>query len=199
MYGDDGAAKSKRGWDMISRFEAAEYEIIPTETFKIMRNCSGCGSKAVYFNTNKIRVNANGKQVDVWLIYQCTKCKHTYNLPIYSRINKTRLNKAEYEALLQNDQDIVFQYGLDRVIFQKNNAVILEEPAYVLKDTGKDAQGDVIRFRNPYRLRIRYDRLIADCLKISRSEAKRFLENGVLVVDQTSENEVIFQYTPIRS
>ncbi|NLP08501.1 MAG: DUF1062 domain-containing protein, partial [Clostridiaceae bacterium] len=32
-------------------------------------------------------------------------------------------------------------------------------------------------------LRIRYDRLIAECLKISRSEAKRVLENGVLSVE----------------
>ena len=171
-------------------FEAAEYVIIPTETFRIMRNCSGCGSKTVYRSTNKVRVNANGKQIDVWLIYQCTKCKHTYNLPIRSRISKDSINKAEYEALLRNDQEIVYKYGLDRVLFQKSNAVILE-PAYVLRDTGEDMMGDVIRFRNPYHLRIRYDKLIADCLKISRSEAKRVLEMGVLSVDITEDGEII--------
>lgn len=26
-------------------FAATEYEIIPTETYKILRNCSGCGVK----------------------------------------------------------------------------------------------------------------------------------------------------------
>ena len=175
-------------------FEAADYEIIPTGIYKILRNCSGCGSKTVYRSTNKVRVNANGKQIDVWLIYQCTKCKHTYNLPIRSRINKNRLNKAEYAALLRNDQELVYLYGLDRGFLQKNDAEILEEPDYVLRDTGENTQGDVIRFRNPYHLRIRYDKLIAECLKIPRSEAKRVLESGVLSVEQPSCSEVIFQY-----
>jgi hypothetical protein len=175
-------------------FEAAEYEIIPTETYKIWRNCSGCGSKTVYCSTNKIRVNANGKLLDVWLVYQCSKCKHSYNLPIYSRINKNRLNKAEYEALLRNDQEIVHRYGLDRVLFRRNNVEILEELAYVLRGTGEDTERDVIRFRNPYHLRIRYDKLIAECLKISRAEAKKVLDNGVLTVMQPSDKEVIFQY-----
>lgn len=175
-------------------FEAAEYEIIPTETHKVLRNCPGCGGKTVYRSTNKVRMNANGKQIDIWLIYQCAKCKHTYNLPVRSRISRSRLNKADYEALLRNDQEIAYQYGLDRSLFQKNNAEILEEPAYVLRDTGEGAEGDVIRFRNPYHLRIRYDKLIAECLKISRSEAKRILENGLLSVEQPSDNEVIFQY-----
>ena len=111
------------------------------------------------------------------------RCKHTYKLPIYSRISKKRLNKAEYEAFLRNDREIVYQYGLDRVLLQKNNVEILEEPAYVLRNGGEDTERDVIRFRNPYHLRIRYDRLIAECLKISRSEAKRVLENGVLSVE----------------
>jgi hypothetical protein len=75
---------------------------------------------------------------------------------------------------------------LDRVLLQKNNVEILEEPAYVLRDSGEDTEEGVIRFRNPYHLRIRHDRLIAECLKISRSEAKRVLENGVLSVEVVS-------------
>lgn len=157
----------------MNRYKVAEYEIIPTETYKILRNCSGCGGKTVFCSTDKVRVNSNGKQIDIWLIYQCTKCKHSYNLPIRSRINKKHLSKAEYEALLRNDRKMVFQYGLDRVLFQKNNVEIFEEPAYVLRNTGKDTESDVIRFHNPYHLRIRYDKLIAECFKISRSEAKR--------------------------
>lgn len=220
VYGDDGSAKrqhnASRSKSAMHRSEnnsdpenskqtmmtcqcscgmdekLAEYEIIPIETYKILRNCSGCGSKTVYRSTNKVRVNANGKQIDVWLIYQCTKCKHPYNLPILSRIHKNRLNKAEYEAFLRNDQEIVYKYGLNRVLFQRNNVSIFEEPAYVLRGTGKDTEVNTIKFRNPYNLRIRYDKLIAECLKISRSEAKRALENGVISIEQPSDNEVIF-------
>lgn len=168
-------------------FAATEYEIIPTETYQILRGCSGCGSKTVYHNTNRVRVNANGKQIDVWLIYQCGKCKHTYNLPIHSRINRSVLAKEEYEALLRNDQELVYQYGLDRMIFQRNGAEIIKEPSYVLRCIGEDMGGDSIRLRNPYRLRIRYDQLISECLGVSRTEAKQALKNGVLSVNQVSD------------
>jgi hypothetical protein len=165
-----------------SDFPTKIYEIIPTETYKIIRNCAGCGCKSIYGSTDKIRVNANGKQIDVWLIYRCNKCKHTYNLPIYSRVNRNTLDKAEYEALLQNDAQMVNQYGLDRNIFHQNGLNMLEEPSYLLRDTGECAKENTITIRNPYHLRIRNDKLISDCLMISRNEAKKFLENGLLFV-----------------
>jgi len=174
----------------MSYFTAKTYEIIPTETYKIIRNCAGCGCGSVYKSTNKIRVNANGKQIDVWLIYQCSKCKHTYNLPIYTRVNRSALDKAEYEALLRNDPQVVYQYGLNRNIFYLNSLKVLEEPPYVLRDMGECVKENTIIIRNPYHLRIRYDKLIANCLKLSRSEAKKVLETGLLLINQISENEV---------
>lgn len=178
----------------MSYFAAKTYEIIPIETYNIVHNCAGCGSKSVYKNTHKIRVNANGKQIDVWLIYQCGKCKHTYNLPIYSRVNRSDLDKAEYEALLRNDPKMVRQYGLDRNVFHLNGLKILEEPPYVLTDMGECTEENTITIRNPFHIRVRYDKLIAHCLKLSRSEAKKALETGLLSANQISDNEVRFDY-----
>lgn len=178
----------------MSCLESKKYEIIPIETYKIIRNCYGCGRKSVYHNTNKIRVNANGKQIDVWLIYQCSKCKHTYNLPIYSRINRDALDKSEYEALQRSNQEIVRRYGLDRNIFQKNRAKIFDEPAYILKYIGTDSKENVIQFSNPHKIRICQDKLIAECLDISYSQAKKMLEARVLKVSKLFDNEVIFTY-----
>lgn len=178
----------------MSCFESKKYEIIPIETYKIIRNCSGCGNKSVYYSTNKIRINASGKQIDVWLIYQCGKCKHTYNLPIYSRINRNELDKSEYESLLKNNQEIVNRYGLNRNILQKNVATIFDEPVYILKDTGTSINENTIQFFNPYKIKVRHDKLIAECLKISRSQAQKLLESGTLKVSSLSDNEVIFAY-----
>lgn len=178
----------------MSSLESKKYEIVPTETYKIIRNCSGCGNKSVYHNTNKIRVNANGKQIDVWLIYQCSKCKHTYNLPVYSRINRDTLDKSEYEALQRSNQEIVNRLGLDRNLFQRKGAKIFREPTYMLKYIGGDSKENVIQFRNPYQIRIRHDKLIAECLEISRTQAKKILETGVLKVSKLSDDEVKFVY-----
>lgn len=173
-------------------FEPKTYEIIPTETYKIIRNCSGCGSKSVYTSTNKIRINANGKQLDVWLIYQCSKCEHTYNLPIYSRINRNKLEKPEYEALLKSNQEVVKRYGMDRKMLQKNAAMIFEEPSFILKETGVDCKENTVQFFNPHKIKVRHDKLIAECLKISRSQAKKLLETNALKVSYRSHNAVIF-------
>lgn len=63
-----------------------EYMIVPTDTFKIIRGCAGCGSKQIFTCKGRFRVNSNGNLLDVWLIYGCEKCEHTYNLPIYERL-----------------------------------------------------------------------------------------------------------------
>ncbi len=63
-----------------------EYIIIPDESYTIIRHCPNCGIKSSYINSTNFRVNANGNRIDVWLIYQCKKCKHTYNLSIIERM-----------------------------------------------------------------------------------------------------------------
>lgn len=179
----------------MSYSQLKEYKIVPTQTYKIIRNCSGCGCKNVYLNTNKFRINANGKLIDVWLIYQCEKCKHTYNLPVYSRISKTALDKSEYQALQQSDEYMVMRYGLNRNLFKKNNAKIYAEPPYVLEYIGACDGDNAIRFINPYHISIRNDKLLADCLEISRSKAKRLLDTGVLLVEKLTDDEIVFRYT----
>ncbi len=172
----------------MSYFTARVYKIIPTETYRIIHNCAGCGGKSTFQSTNKFRVNANGKQLDVWLIYQCSKCKHTYNISIYSRVNRSTLRKTEYEKLMQNDPKIVSEYGMDRNTFKRNGLIILEEPTFILKDTDECTEENTITIRNPYQISIRYDNLIAECLSISRSEAKKVLETGFLSINKISVN-----------
>ena len=87
------------------------YKVIPTDTFKISRGCGGCGCKQNFVSRKTFRVNANGNKLDVWMIYGCEKCNHTYNLPVYERIRPDRMNKEEYQKFLSNDEEAIFQYG----------------------------------------------------------------------------------------
>src|SRR5215510_3304859 len=47
--------------------------------------CSRCGEARRFRSSDKIRVNANGRRVDAWLIYKCTSCGGTWNRPILER------------------------------------------------------------------------------------------------------------------
>lgn len=108
----------------MSYYRKIEYRILPTTEYKIVRMCAGCGEKQIFSSTGKFRVNANGSHLDVWLIYQCEKCKHTYNLPVYERVRPERIPKAEYEAFLANDEAMARKCGTTKSLFQRNKAEI---------------------------------------------------------------------------
>ena len=95
----------------MSYLEKIEYEIVPQDSFALIRNCSGCGKKSYFINTKRFRVNANGNRLDVWLIYQCEKCKHTYNLAIYERVKVSSVPEEEYRCFLRNDEQLAEMYG----------------------------------------------------------------------------------------
>ncbi|WP_406241808.1 DUF1062 domain-containing protein [Tissierella carlieri] len=165
-----------------------EYKIIQKDSYKIIRNCSGCGCKATYINTRKFRVNANGKYLDIWLIYQCEKCKHTYNLSIYERIKVTDISKIEYNKFLMNDLQFALDRGKNKQLFLKNKADIDWESVdyYIIGDDMEFKQGDYITVCNSQQLKIRIDKLVANILHISRSKVKSLEKDGTI--------EIVYNY-----
>lgn len=108
----------------MSYCKKTEYEMMPEKSFSVIRNCSGCGRKTHFVNSKKFRVNANGNKLDVWLIYRCVKCRHTYNLTIYERKRASAISKEEYERFLCNDEELAEMYGRDIQLFKRNKAEI---------------------------------------------------------------------------
>lgn len=89
---------------------------------KVYHCCGGCGKKQVFINSGKFRVNANGNRVDVWLIFRCKKCKHSWNLSVYERIKPSKISSEEYELFMNNDAELACKYGNDIDFFKRNNA-----------------------------------------------------------------------------
>lgn len=92
------------------------------ESVKVHHRCGGCGKKQEFLNSGKFRVNANGNRVDVWLIYRCKKCKHSWNLTIYERKKPAKIAPQEYELFMENDAELASQYGNDIEFLKRNNA-----------------------------------------------------------------------------
>jgi hypothetical protein len=67
-------------------------------------------------------VNVNGKSVDVWLIYQCVKCKHSWNLTIHERKKLSKISAEEYQQFLENDEELACRFGNDMAFLKRNNA-----------------------------------------------------------------------------
>lgn len=164
-----------------------KYKIVPTQTFQIIRGCAGCGSKQRFVNREHFRVNANGNRLDVWLIFGCERCGHTYNLPIYERVNPGKIPKKDYERFLANDKELAFEMGVTKRMFSKNKAEIAKESiAYSLEEL-QEQSGNAsteICLYNPYDIPVRNEKILADIFRITRAEAKRWLEDGKAVVRQ---------------
>lgn len=106
----------------MSYLKKIEYEIVPKDSFSVIRNCSGCGRKTHFKNTGKFRVNANGNKLDIWLIYQCENCKHTFNLTVYERTKAISVPTEEYKRFLANDEMLAEAYGKNLSFFLKNKS-----------------------------------------------------------------------------
>lgn len=91
---------------------------------KVIHRCGGCGKKQEFINSGKFRVNANGNRVDVWLIYRCNKCKHSWNLTIFERTKPSRIDPEMYDLFMENDYELALQYGSDIDFLKRNNAEI---------------------------------------------------------------------------
>lgn len=183
----------------MSYLEKIEYEIVPQESLSIIRNCSGCGKKSSYRNTKRFRVNANGNRLDVWLIYQCKKCKHTYNLAIYEREKVSSLPEKEYLRLLDNDEQLAEMYGRNYQLFKRNRAEIdLESISYqyarlkgISDGTNREHPVEIM-IHNPCGIKIRPEKQIAEVLSLSRSQVKKMTELGDITVQVISSQIISF-------
>ena len=91
-------------------------------SIRVCHRCGGCGKKQEFVNSGKFRVNANGSKVDVWLIYRCKKCKHSWNLTVFERISPSKIPPELYALILANDEDTALRYGNDPAFLKRNHA-----------------------------------------------------------------------------
>lgn len=184
-----------------------EYQIEPTESFRVIHNCAGCGRKERFINTKRFRVNANGNRLDVWLIYQCERCKHTLNLSIYERVDRKKISGEEYQLFLKNDEDLAERYGMDGAFFRRNRAEVdWDNVEYtvscmcncegqlqsmektVLSEKEDWNAGDNIIIHNPYAIRIRSEKLVGMVMNLSRSMVKKMIDSEKIILSQNGFN-----------
>lgn len=173
-----------------------QWELVPENLPVVKRNCPKCNEKTNYISSEKFRVNANKNNLDIWLIYNCEKCKSTWNMTIYERIKPHSINKQEYEKFLSNDRELAREYAFDLGVYIKNKAeVILDNISYKLIQRESEAyyikeNELVIEVACRYRIEVRVDKLLSDALGISRSKIKDMHKKGIIFIsdDKNSLN-----------
>jgi hypothetical protein len=120
-----------------------QWKVLPLNTPKVKKNCPKCGYNATFINTKKFRVNANKRNHDNWLIYQCEHCKSTWNMTIYERVNPEQFSQEMLERFSCNDLELAYQYGFDRYVHKRNKAEqIYDHVEFTILDEIKEAMID---------------------------------------------------------
>ena len=179
----------------MSYLKKVEWIVVPSNKPIVMRNCPKCNKKSEFLNTEKFRVNANKNLIDVWLIYQCKKCKSTWNMPIYERKNIKTINKEEYSKFILNDNNLAEIYGFNNEIHAKNKSeLIIDTSEYYIQEKylgeGKIIDTQEIKITCKYPIKLRTDKLIASQLNISRTKVKTLYEEGNIYFSENKKKVI---------
>ena len=108
---------------MKKRKNAVHFPDVPP----VIRRCKKCGVNTEFEMSGLFRVNANKKNLDVWLIYKCIVCDSTWNLSIYTRISPQSVSPELLDGFHSNDPDMAIQYGADIALLKRNGANIKQK------------------------------------------------------------------------
>ena len=160
------------------------WTIIPKIAPQPWVTCSGCGGLRAFESSDKIRLNANGRKLDAWLIYKCTGCDSTWNRSIFERKSVREIDSITLDALQSNDPDWIRAVAFDLEALKRQTPRIDE---FAACDVRKELLGESpgwkhlqIEFSISLPVSARLDRLLASELKISRSQLSTLHEAGLL-------------------
>ncbi|AQZ50396.1 DUF1062 domain-containing protein [Martelella mediterranea] len=160
------------------------WTITPLKAPQPWITCSGCRDVKPFQPSGKIRLNANGRKLDAWLIYKCLTCDRTWNRPIFERQSVRDINAAILEALKSNDPDWVRSEAFNISALGRKAQRIDEFPEVHVEKAVIINAGDfstvAIEMVASLPASLRLDRLLANELGLSRTRVKALADRGLL-------------------
>jgi hypothetical protein len=163
------------------------WRIIPLRTPHVLRHCTKCGTRSRFASSDKFRLNAQQRKVDVWLVYQCLVCAQTWNCAIVTRQSPEDIGADLYQRFLHNDRALAWGYAFDAGLLHRAGArldatVDVRVEQSVPPGLAGLAGSHRIRLALDYPCTLRLDRLLADVLQVARASIHRWYERGLLQV-----------------
>ncbi|NUS19104.1 MAG: DUF1062 domain-containing protein [Mesorhizobium sp.] len=165
---------------------SVRWTIAPAIAPRPLINCNRCGGVRPYKCSGKFRVNANGKRIDVWLIYRCAGCDNSWNRTVLERCNRRDIEPALLAAFESNDPAFVRRHAFDTL--RSRIGRIEESPDVAVRKKLLDGKTECavalsLELRLEAATSLRLDRLLAGELGISRSRLQAWDALRSLTVD----------------
>lgn len=160
-----------------------QWTITPATAPEPWLNCNRCRGTTRFRSSGKIRLNANGKRLDAWLIYRCTSCDNTWNRPILDRRHIATIEPRLLVALQANDPDLCRRFAFETSwrTAKVDHAHDVTVRKQVMSDGPRPARRLEIVCVVPETTGLRVDRLLAIELCLSRSRIQDMQNAGHLV------------------
>lgn len=161
-----------------------KWEIKVKNTPTLKRKCNRCPASRFYCS-HKFRMNAQKRNLDVWLIYRCVACDSTFNLTIVSRTKPERLKEDMLLKFSENDENTAWEYAFSSETGQRNNVELdYDSVEYdILHDDISihdllEAKEEVIAFQihTRFEFGLKLTSVIRSCLGLSANQLNRMIE-----------------------
>ena len=165
------------------------WEVKVNNTPSLIKKCSHCDSDRFYCS-GKFRMNAQKKNIDVWLIYRCVKCDNTCNLTLLSRSKPDLIDKTLFHSFSMNDKDTAWKYAFSTEMERKNNLRLdYDSVEYeVIPNTSLEdllnLSNEVIKIhiKCEFEFDLKLSSLIRRCFSLSANQVKRMFEDGIITI-----------------
>ena len=165
------------------------WEVKVKNTPLLIKKCSHCDSDRFYCS-DKFRMNAQKKNIDVWLIYRCVKCDNTCNLTLLSRSKPDLIDKTLFHSFSMNDKDTAWKYAFSTEM-EKKNSLRLDYGSVeyvVVPDTSFEdllnLSNEVIKIhiKCEFEFDLKLSSLIRRRFSLSANQVKRMFEDGIITI-----------------
>ena len=165
------------------------WEVKVKNTPLLIKKCSHCDSDRFYCS-DKFRMNAQKKNIDVWLIYRCVKCDNTCNITLLSRSKPDLIDKTLFHSFSMNDKDTAWKYAFSTEMERKNNLRLdYDSVEYeVIPNTSLEdllnLSNEVIKIhiKCKFEFDLKLSSLIRRCFSLSANQVKRMFEDGIITI-----------------
>ncbi len=159
------------------------WHIAPLSAPQPHRHCAACGVSRPFCTSGKVRLNANGRKLDAWLIYKCTTCDRTWNLPLVDRVAVSAIDSRDLWAMQVSDPVWIEARAFDLALLRQH-ADRIDLPT----DVSVTKAGPGVTDWSEIRLDLcalrptgqRLDRFLAPELGLSRSRLQAMQASGGL-------------------
>lgn len=137
--------------------------------------CPTCHRPEEFASSERFRANANGKLVDIWLIYRCRRCDATKNINVVERAPVRKVPPALLRAAEDNDAATARRVARDLDLLRRNGAAVAAGDDWVVDRPAGAGLDGRLRLVFPEPLVVRLDAVVSAATGQARSSVRRRL------------------------